>query len=89
MSVEQIIFHSLHDELGKMYMNDIVLERDPINLWGVPVIVNQCLPENTMMVVQDTVITFVKIENNKIKSWDVPKEKLGFDFKCQEVKVKP
>ena len=88
MSMEQIIFHSLTDELGKMYMNDIVLERDPINLWGVPVIENQYLPENTMMVVQDNVVTFVKIEGNKLKTWDVPRKRLWFDFKCKEVKAK-
>lgn len=88
MSMEQIIFHSLTDELGKMYMNAAILERDPINLWGVPVIENQYLPENTMMVVQDDVVTFVKIEDNKLKTWNVSREKLGFNFECQEVKVK-
>lgn len=89
MSMEQIIFHSLTDELGKMYMNDVIFERDPINLWGIPVLENKHLPENTMMCISDKTVTFVKIEGNKLKTWDVPREKLGFNFKCQEVKGKP
>ncbi len=89
MSMEQIIFHSLTDDLGKMYMDAAIFERDPINLWGVPVIVNKYLPENTMMIVCDDFVKFVKIEGSKLKSWNVSKEKLGFNFKVQEVKGKP
>lgn len=76
MSMEQIIFHSLTDNLGKMYMDNIILDRDPINLWDVPVIENQYLPENTMLIIQDRFITFVKIDGNKLKYWDVPRERV-------------
>ncbi|HDY86243.1 MAG TPA: hypothetical protein ENH74_11280 [Methylophaga sp.] len=76
MSIEQIIFHSLTDELGKMYMDASILERDPINLWGIPVLENKYLPENTMMCVCGDFVKFVKIDGNRLKFWDVAREKM-------------